>query len=150
MEYIECPKEYEGTSKRCIFVAGSITGVPDWQNEYIGLLKEEDVILFNPRRKAFSIDRPESAEEQISWEHKYLRRANAISFWFCKETIGPIVLYELGAWSMTAKPIFVGMNPEYSRRRDVEIQTRLARGEVKLCYDLNSLAEKVKEWLAHQ
>ena len=38
--------------------------------------------------------------------HDALRDVHAISFWFPKETICPIVLYELGAWSMTNKTYF--------------------------------------------
>ena len=57
-----------------------------------------------------------------------------------------IVLYELGAWSMTMKPIFVGVDPEYIRRADVEVQTGLARPEVLVVHSLEALAGQIREW----
>ena len=46
---------------------------------------------------------------------------------------------------MTNKPIFVGMHPEYQRRQDVEIQTKLAKPEIEIVYSLQELANQVKE-----
>jgi hypothetical protein len=94
-------------------------------------------------RKDFPIDDPGAAEAQIKWEHHYLRRAGSISFWFPKETLCPIVLYELGAWSMTAKPLAVGVEPGYEREADVRIQTRLTRPDVPILDNLEALAAQV-------
>jgi len=69
-----------------------------------------------------------------------------IQFWFPQETLCPIVLYELGAWSKTNKPIFVGVHPEYKRRQDVEIQTKLARPEVKIVFSLENLAKQIRDF----
>ncbi len=146
MRCIEALEEYEGAGERSIFLAGSITGAPDWQGRLVELLKEEKIVVLNPRRKDFPVKDAAAAEAQIAWEHSYLRKADAISFWFSKETLAPITQYELGAWSMTKKPIFVGVDPDYPRRRDVEIQTRLARPEVGVVYDLNDLADLIKGW----
>jgi hypothetical protein len=59
----------------------------------------------------------------------------------------PIALYELGAWSMTAKALFVGTHPAYARRLDVEVQTRLVRPEVAIARALDELAGFVRNWL---
>ncbi len=145
MQYIEAPIEYQG-EERSLFLAGGITGCSDWQVELMDLLKDEDIVLLNPRRANFPVHDPDAARKQIAWEHRHLRKADAISFWFPKETLCPIVLYELGAWSMAFKPIFVGVHPEYQRRQDVEIQTKLARPKVEIVYDLTSLSAQIKEW----
>jgi len=145
MQYVEAPKEYNG-SERAIFLAGTITGAVDWQTVLVQLLKDEDIVIFNPRRKSYNSSDTWYEEEQIKWEHKYLKRANAISFWFSRETLSPITLYELGAWSATDKTLFVGIDPGYSRIRDVEIQTGVARPDVKVCYNLADLAKSIKEW----
>jgi len=135
-----------------VFLAGGITGCPNWQQEIVHLFDETDMILLNPRRENFPIDDPQAAREQITWEYHHLRRADAILFWFPRETLCPIVLYELGAWSMTSgvlavrKPIFVGVHPEYKRRQDVEIQTRLERPGVRIAYRLPDLALQVRMW----
>jgi len=146
MEYIESPAIWGG-GKPSVFLAGGITGCPDWQQEVArSNLAHDDIALINPRRANFPIHDPGAALAQITWEHEHLRKATAILFWFPRETICPIVLYELGAWSMTDKPLFVGVHPDYSRRRDVEIQTALVRPDVKLVYSLGELVDQVWEW----
>lgn len=143
MHYIECLDTYQG-SERSLFMAGGITGCGDWQAELAALLSDTDWILLNPRRKNYPANDPVVAEQQIQWEHDHLRAASAILFWFPSETLCPITLYELGAWSMTDKPLFIGVHPDYARRIDVEIQTRLARPEVRIVYSLADLAELIK------
>lgn len=145
MIYVEALDKLVGTIDKSVFLAGGITGCPDWQQDMRRLLRDADLILLNPRRANFPIGDPDAAQEQIAWEHNHLREASAILFWFPCETLCPIVLYELGAWSMANKPIFVGVHPDYSRRRDVEIQTRLARPEVEIVYSLEDLARQAAE-----
>jgi len=148
MFYIEAPENLEDVSDfRKVFLAGGITGCPDWQQAIVELLHDTSVTLLNPRRADFPIGDPGAAKEQITWEYDYLRKADAILFWFPCETICPIVLYELGAWSVTNKPIFVGVHPQYQRRQDVEIQTGLARPEVNVVYSLQELSQQVKEFV---
>lgn len=148
--YIEAPGRDElKAGTKGIFLAGGITGCPNWQSEIVEQLKSSgltNVVLFNPRREHFPIDDPSAAREQITWEYDYLRKADAILFWFPCETICPIVLYELGAWSMSDKPIFVGVHPDYQRRQDVEIQTGLARPEVEIVYSLGELVDQIVNW----
>ena len=145
MIQIKPPQESETISKG-LFLAGAITGAPNWQEDVVRLLGSENITIFNPRRDIFPVDNPNSAEAQIRWECKYLRRADAISFWFAMESLSPIVLYELGAWSMTEKTIFVGVHPKYKRRLDIEIQTKLVRPDVRIAYSLDSLVDQIKTW----
>lgn len=144
MRYIESPQNFVDISETSIFLAGGITNCPDWQQEMKVLLANTNLTLLNPRRKNFPIGNPGAAYEQIKWEYLMLRAASIIMFWFPKETICPIVLYELGAWSMKGKPIFVGVHSEYERRQDVEIQTKLVRPEVQITYSLQELAGVIK------
>ena len=147
MEYVEALEEYRPGSLPAVFLAGGITGCPDWQREAVGLLRGEAVVVLNPRRAAFPINDPEAGPGQIEWEHRHLRLADAVLFWFPRETLCPIALYELGAWSMTRKPLFVGVHPDYPRRQDVELQTGLARPDVAVVYSVTDLAEQVRRWL---
>jgi len=148
MVYIEAPHIYDEKQwpGNAIFLAGGITGCPDWQSAICQMLSDTDLTLVNPRRKNFPIDDPNAAKEQITWEYNHLRLVDAILFWFPPQTLCPIVLYELGAQSETAMPIFVGVDPNYSRRQDVEIQTGLARPNVDIVYSLRDLAEQVRTW----
>ena len=145
MIYIECPDARPlSEDERGLFLAGGITDCLDWQSDAVIMLSETRWTLLNPRRKSFALDDPAVAEFQIRWEHARLREASAILFWFPQEALCPIALYELGAWSMTAKPLFVGVHPGYPRRKDVEIQTALARPDVRVVYSLDELAQVVK------
>lgn len=132
-----------------VFMAGGITGCPDWQQEIRRMLEGTQIgTLLNPRRSNFPINDASAAETQIRWEAECLEKADAILFWFCSETIQPIVLYELGAWSMTDKPIFVGVHPNYARKQDVMIQTSIKRPDVVIVDSLEHLAQQVKDYLA--
>jgi len=142
MIYVEAPNTVV-SDKKSIFFAGGITGCPDWQKELLEKIKDLDLIVYNPRRKNFPIDDPSASQVQIKWEFDHLRKASMISFWFCKETMCPIVLYELGAWSMTPIPIIIGIEPGYERKQDVEIQTKLVRPDVKIVSSLNELSDSI-------
>jgi len=130
MKYIEAPERYY-TGEVSIFLSGGITDCPDWQHEIVKLLKDLDIVIFNPRRTYFPIEDPDAAFEQIKWEFEFLDRVDMILFWFSRGSLNPIVLFEYGKWLMNTrnkrnyKPIFVGIDPEYERKRDVEIQTEL-------------------------
>jgi hypothetical protein len=141
-KYIRSPEEFDSKGQG-LFCAGGITDCPDWQSEMIERLQSSYWTLLNPRRARFPIDEPNASRQQIVWEYKHLRLAKAILFWFPCESICPIVLYELGAWSMTDKRLFVGVHPDYPRRQDVEIQTALARPDIHIVYSLEALAEQV-------
>ena len=145
MQCIEALQAYNGTDTS-LFLAGGITGCPDWQKQMVDLLKDTSLVLLNPRRAHFPIQQENAARAQIEWEYTHLLKATAISFWFPRETLNPIVLYELGAWSMTEKPLFIGVHPDYQRLQDVSIQTWLARPEVQIISSIEALAEQIIQW----
>lgn len=162
MFYIESPDERgrRFSGKKSVFMAGGITDCPDWQREMRDHLINTDIVLYNPRRANFPIDDPDAAEAQIAWEHKHLHEADAVMFWFPCETMCPIVLFELGAWShhqtvasehnriykYRHKPIFVGAHPEYERRQDVVIQMKLQCPDVVVVESLHQLAGQIDRW----
>ena len=105
------------------------------------------LVLLNPRRRDFPIDDPSAAEGQIAWEYRHLRRAMAVLFWFPPETLCPIALYELGGRSVCRdQALFVGTDPAYGRKLDVELQLRLARPEVRVADQIEELAGQVRVW----
>jgi len=153
MSTITPPKEAVH-GRKSVFLAGGITGCPDWQTDAVDMLEREHhragmagvpFDVYNPRRPDFDTSDPGMTVQQIHWEHRHLRKAAVILFWFCAETLQPISLYELGAWSMTNKPIVVGSHPDYPRRQDVVIQTMLSRPDAYVIGDLEEtvrLAER--------
>lgn len=151
MTYVEAPTEYEARDNRLsFFLAGGITGCDDWQSRMAAMLTDLDVVVFNPRRRQFPADDPSAAEAQIRWEFRHLRRAAARVFWFPSATLCPITLYELGAWSASPDPLFVGVDPAYARRRDVEIQTKLARPDVRVAPAFEELAAQVRSFVGRR
>lgn len=144
MQYIEAPQAYDG-SETSLFLAGGITGCPDWQQDMVANLKDLPLVIFNPRRSYFP-QHENAVREQIEWEYTYLRKATAISFWFPHETLNPIVLYELGAWSMTNKQLFLGVHPNYQRIQDVKIQIALVRPDVSIVETLEELYQNIRAW----
>jgi len=148
--------------EKSIFLAGGITGCPGWQYDMIELLKDTDLTIINPRRN----DWPEEpkvgentvnfykmeVERQINWEYNFIEKADEVLFWFPKETLCPITLYELGKVSVGAKKMYIGVHPKYQRKMDVEIQTALIRpkGGLRIpsdiVYSLEDLANQVKEY----
>jgi len=143
MKYVEAPEEFENRDTT-VFLAGGISGCPDWQKEFVEMLKYTNVVLFNPRRENFPMGDRSEGRRQILWEVEYLNKADIVIFWFPMETICPIVLFELGSYSMIDKPIFVGVHPEYSRRFDVDIQLMIRRPDVVIVDSLEALAEQLR------
>lgn len=149
LRMITSPEEYEKTPGRVsLFLAGGISGCPDWQSLVMNtVLVRYPIDLLNPRRVSFNVGDPAAAPAQIKWEFDHLRRADGILFWFCKETIQPIALFELGAWSMTNKPLFVGADPDYPRLFDIQQQLPLARPELSVdLMGLAALCWDVERW----
>jgi hypothetical protein len=124
-----------------IFLAGGISGVRDWQRDAIEHLGPVWPVIYNPRRADFPIGDDTAGALQIRWEFDLLAHADAILFWFSFETIQPIVLYELGRWAASAKPLAVGADPGYERRFDVVQQLGLARPGLTVHADLATTCE---------
>ena len=165
MIVIEAVGELPPTKAKTIrvFLAGGISNTNNWQKEVIDLLANrlespyikralvnkfgnddpERIVIFNPRRENFPIDDPKAAEEQITWEFNKLKTCDIVSFWFAPETLNPIVLYELGFQNNGMKSIVVGCHPDYKRKADVEIQTKLSRPDVKIVYSLSELVDRI-------
>lgn len=133
---------------KTIFLAGGISRCPDWQSEMIGLLGDASLLVFNPRRPDFDVRDVDASVDQINWEFHHLAEADAVLFWFPKETDCPITLYELGKWGNLKQYVFIGIHPEYRRKLDVEQQMRIARPDVArhIVYDLKELADEVIDW----
>jgi hypothetical protein len=139
--------------RNSLFLAGGIgvgAVVPDWQSELIERFRDTELTLLNPRRDDYPAGEPNALRQQIEWEHRYLKAASAISFWFVAETLCPITLYELGAWANACdalgqrKPIFVAAHPDYARRSDLFIQLALVRPEVEVVSSLTELELQIR------
>src|SRR3990167_297467 len=95
---------------RSIFLAGSIEmGVAEnWQERFIRIYRNEDVIVFNPRRLDWDASWVQDKNnpkfrEQVEWELKAMELANRIFMYFDPKTKSPISLLELGLFARTGK-----------------------------------------------
>jgi len=146
LNYIEAPShDMPERGRISVFLAGGITDCPDWQAEAKAMFEDSavagGVTLFNPRRATYE-HTSMAAAQQVRWEYDRLRQAQVILFWFPKETLCPITLYELGAWSMTGKPMVIGAHDDYARRMDVVLQTGFVRPEVNICTHLLAVVDR--------
>ena len=116
-----------------VFLAGGITKCRDWQSEVIKTIEESfgdlydlsDLVIFNPRRDDFDVNKKDEEINQIKWEHNFLTKAHIVSFFFdASESVQPITLYELGKWA-NKKTSVITVCRGYKRENDVLIQTAL-------------------------
>lgn len=136
--------------KPTIFLAGSITGAWNWQEYVVAKLKDNDVIVLNPRRDNFDTTDPKLELGQIAWEFRHLRIADAVLFWFSGETLAPVTLFELGKQlSVRWQHLFIGCDPTYKRIRDVKIQTAMLNPLLPISDNLDALVGRAQVWLQY-
>jgi hypothetical protein len=149
MIVVEAPSRYHNRpGYPTLFIAGGITGAEDWHAKLLEELKDESLVVFNPKRKNFDTSDEEVEVQQITWEFLHIAKANAISFWFPPQTLCPITLFELGSvlGEKTSKTVFVGCDPLYARIRDVKIQVGLRNKKIEVVESLSLLASQIKNW----
>lgn len=150
--YIECPAVWNPRTvdayRKSIFLAGGISGCENWQKNMASLLSGSGLTILNPRREDFDVDKPGESNFQIEeWEYIHLRKVRARLFWFPNSTLCPITLLELGKFMEKSDPLFVGVDPEYKRKLDVEVQLSFSRPfDCQVHYSLENLAKAVKSW----
>lgn len=129
MEYVEACGDYRAMPHPWVFLAGGITGCPDWQGEVVRALRGVRYgTLMNPRREDFPMGDQAEGVRQIEWERSALWAAHVVAFWFSEgPSVQPIALFELGAQLSRrvygrSPRLVVGVHAEYSRRFDVQTQ----------------------------
>jgi hypothetical protein len=158
MMYYEAPQRYvpgPGHPPR-VFLAGGITGVERWHDRAIKIIGASglDVVIFNPNRKDFPIDRPEAGWEQVSWEQRHLHLPDTLTlFWFpacdAQVTTQPIAMFELGQALGEGRPLVVGADPGYPRQADVRMLCEINRPELPVLSRLTSTVDAALAWLEY-
>lgn len=160
MKYLVAPNYLEDVVESpSVFLAGGISNCPDWQSDFLSLLGNQPTkkgIIYNPRRVDFDMDDKSATKKQIIWEFKHLWKSDIIVFWFCKETIQPIVLLELGERLGQIQAIknydnvpsiLIGIEDGYSREEDIIIQSELVLGKIMISRTLEDLALRTNKLL---
>lgn len=141
-----------------IFIAGGISNCPNWQDELVKKIiydkrikndKDVKIVLFNPRCKEIPDE-----DTQITWEFDRLKTADIVSFWFSEGSLNPITLFEYGSHLNSNKELVVGCHPNYERRNNVILQTKLLKPNQIVNEDFDSfyetLVEKIIEKIGFQ
>ena len=157
MEEVIAPYEETFHCPCRMFLAGGITNCPDWQRDVCNYLSlyDDRLTVYNPRRQNFPIDDPNASQEQIKWETKHLCMANMICFWFSRGSLNPIALLEYGIWALGApqdplsKLIVVGVDPEYSRKKDVFIQTKFYNPHLPITTSFDDFLDSIHHEVYH-
>lgn len=140
-----------------IFLAGSIEmGLAEnWQSRVVQDLKDEMVLLFNPRRDDWDatwIQRADNPQfsEQVNWELDSLEESDIIIFYFDVNTKSPITLMELGYFAgikrFMGHQIIVCCPDEFWRKGNVDIVCNRLGFKVVTTYDdmMKILHEEIK------
>lgn len=144
--YFEAPHRYHpGADDDAIFLAGGITGCPNWQAEAAALiyLAAPEIIVLNPHRANFPIGDKTAGAEQVEWEQEHLHLFNVVTlFWFPASdpavTTQPIAMFELGQALGEHRRMAVGADVGYPRYEDVHLLTRCAYKSLPVCDSLGS------------
>jgi hypothetical protein len=151
IQVIQAP-DFRPVSTPSVFLAGGITGSPDWQAEAINLFGTNDgieVSIINPRRKHSFTLSDDAVACQVRWENFYLDQASVVLFWFTGgRALQPIALYELGKIGAGSKPIVVGADLDYRRRLDVVLQLSHARPGLEVSPSLAQTVARARQVLS--
>jgi hypothetical protein len=142
--YVEAPYSIKEIKYPSIFLGGGISNCQDWQSFMaLALMNATDLTVFNPRRINFDINDPTASNVQIRWEFKFLEHADVLIFWFPNTSVCPITLFEYGKW-LGKKKIYVGCEPGYTRKFDIEVQSELELGKpIHIYTSISDLAAAV-------
>lgn len=142
--------DIEDAKKSIIFLAGGISNCPDWQSGVASKIsKKFDGVIVNPRRENWNMDSQSNESiKQIEWEHSFLIQSDVILFWFPKETLCPITLFELGAALERGQKLFIGCHVDYQRKLDVIVQSKLVVHNQEIFYDLDKLTDSLINYIS--
>lgn len=140
MRFVTAPDAYIATKDEIgVFLAGGITGCPNWQEEVKGKLEVlAGLVVYNPRQVNFDVTDPRGVDKQIKWEFDRLEDCDIFSMYFSKEGAQPICFYELGRYIVRMQNrfpanwkdrIIISYEDGFPRWKDVEVQAALASGK---------------------
>lgn len=129
-----------------IFLAGCAN--TDWRKVFVTKFEDRFVVFYDPKRDDWNLMDASKTLEQITWEFKYIRDADIIIYHFNAGSVCPITLLEYGMWGLsTGRPILVYVSDYYEKKKDIIIQTALARPDIKIITTEDELVSKTREMI---
>lgn len=148
---VKAPNSYAThKDKFSIFLCGSIEmgAAEDWQQAITDGLKDEDVLIINPRRQNWDSSWAQEItnapfREQVEWELDGIDACDLAIFYFAPNTKSPITLLELGVCAATRADRTIVCCPDgFWRKGNVDIVCN--RHDVPQVKTLADLADAVK------
>lgn len=145
------PKWSDTYNKVTIFLAGTIDmgNSENWQERVVLGLKDEEVVIFNPRRDDWDSSWKQEIgnkqfKEQVDWELNQIEKADIVVFYFAPGSMSPITLLELGLVCGDDPAKIILCCPDgYWRKGNVDI---IAERYTLQCADsLEDLIEVIRE-----
>lgn len=107
MKVVQSPTQVMASPEPILFLGGSIEmdTAEKWQDRIIDALKDEDVLILNPRRDSWDSSWEQDPtpgtpfHEQVSWELDGQDMADILVYYFDSKTKSPITLLELGLYA---------------------------------------------------
>jgi hypothetical protein len=153
MIHYQSPKFYK-KDRYTIFLGGSIDmgNCENWQQKLADDLKDEDVILLNPRSDIFDLTQEQSVKNdyfynRVNWELDGLLHSDLIVMYLLPNTYSPISLMEIGLYTDINKfpndKMIICCPDGFWRKGNVEIVCK--RYGIKIYDDYFSFFEEIKK-----
>ena len=145
---IKCPKSVpEKKDKWYIFLAGPISGAPEWQ--FTLPTKNKNIIWLSPRRENYS-----NADyyEQITWETNYLRMCDIILFWIPEKKViikgrdyAQTTRTEFGEYIARGKKIIIGIHKNFPGK--TYITSKCEQYGINMHDNLNDCIKEIEQYI---
>ena len=130
-----------------IFLAGTIDNgnSVDWQKEVINGLRDENIIIYNPRRDNWdSSAGSKQVYEQIEWEQYYLDKCDKIIMVFQDTSLSPITFLELGQYANSGK-LEVFCTEKFYRYENVKFTCDMYNINLHNTTDSKEIVDEIKK-----
>jgi hypothetical protein len=122
---IKAPSPLTNLTTPTLFLSGSISAPPTWQETLTSSLSHLPVTILNPLRPGWDSSWKEELSfppyvEQVNWELDGLEKADVVAVYFGPEAKAPITLMELGLVAKEKKAV-VCCPAGYWKRGNVQI-----------------------------
>ena len=144
MERLTFPFPFRGGSslQTSFFLAGGST---DWRQKLTDSMTSDQfyhAIVVDP------FDKNYKPEVNTAWEFKSMQKVDCVVFWFPKESLYPISLFELGVVCRDSlKGLIVGMDLEYAKREIIIEQLKLFRPDVNVVSSLPEVMGQMEKFV---
>ncbi len=140
-----------GDGVKCkFFLAGSIEQgkAEEWQQEVIDLLREKNVIIYNPRRLDWNDKLEQDKDnanfyEQVNWELDHIEKADIVLMYFDPASKSPISLLELGILTAYPNKLLVCCPQGFWRKGNIDIVCQ--RYNIKMTESKAEFLKKIQE-----